>query len=90
MNMPAIRIYGTNWCGDCIRTRSYLLRHHITFEWIDIDRDKEGEKFVIQTNKGMRSVPTIVFPDGTILVEPSNNEIEVKLAEFRKESGNGR
>jgi glutaredoxin-like protein len=90
MNMPVIRIYGTTWCGDCIRTRSYLLRHQIAFEWIDIDRDKEGEKYVIQINKGMRSVPTILFPDGSILVEPTNSEIEVKLTKFRKESGNGR
>jgi mycoredoxin len=85
VNIPVIKIYGTTWCSDCIRTRSYFLRHHIAFEWIDIDRDKEGEKFVIQINKGMRSVPTIILPDGSVLVEPSNHEIEVKLAEFRKE-----
>lgn len=49
------------------------------YRWVDIDRDRAGEKFVIQTNRGNRSIPTIVFPDGSILVEPSNAELSAKL-----------
>lgn len=68
-------VYGSRWCGDCTRTRRFLDQHKIKYEWINIDHDREAEKFVIQTNHGFRSVPTLVFPDGTILTEPSNGEL---------------
>jgi mycoredoxin len=51
----------------------------VAYRWIDIDEDEQSEQFVIRTNKGMRSVPTIIFPDGDILVEPSNAQLERKL-----------
>ena len=65
-------IYATGWCGDCTRARRFFDKHKIVYTWVDIDRDEKGEEFVLMTNKGMRSVPTIVFPDGSILVEPSD------------------
>jgi len=74
-----ITIYATEWCWDCRRARKFFDKHAIPFQWVDIDHDQEAEKFVKQTNKGMRSVPTIVFPDGSILVEPSNQQLERKL-----------
>ena len=74
-----IRIYGTNWCPDTQRAKLCLHRHNIPFEWCDIEQDKDGCAFVEKVNSGNRSVPTIVFPDGSILVEPSNHELEKKL-----------
>jgi glutaredoxin len=47
---------------------------------VDIDKNREGEKFVIQTNRGSRTIPTIVFGDGSILVEPSNPQLIAKLS----------
>jgi len=73
-------IYGTSWCGDSRRARSLFDRHHIPYEWVDIDRNPAGRMFVEQTNRGYRSVPTIVFPDGSILVEPGEDELRKKLA----------
>jgi glutaredoxin len=46
---------------------------------VDIDADPAGRKYVESVNRGFRSVPTIVFPDGSILVEPSNMELSRKL-----------
>jgi hypothetical protein len=46
---------------------------------VNIDNDPQGEKYVLTANKGMRSVPTIVFQDGSILVEPSNAQLAQKL-----------
>jgi glutaredoxin-like protein len=74
-----ITIYGVEWCGDCIRTRRFLNQNQINYRFINIDKDKEGEQFVVQTNRGMRSVPTIVFDDGSILVEPSTSRLAEKL-----------
>lgn len=65
-----IIIYGTEWCGDCRRARQFLDQHNIPYQWINIDHDKEAERFVLTTNHGMRSVPTLLFPDQSILVEP--------------------
>lgn len=72
-------VYGTTWCYDTFRAKKYLDKNHIAYRWVDIDKDAEGRKFVEQTNNGMRSVPTILFPDGSVLVEPSDDEIAVKL-----------
>ena len=74
-----ITVYGSDWCGDCRRARRFLSQNNIRFEWIDIERDRAGEQFVLKTNRGMRSIPTIVFSDGSILVEPSNAALARKL-----------
>lgn len=77
--MPQIIVYGTCWCGDAKRALKILDERKADYKWIDIDKDKAGEEFVIQTNNGFRSVPTIIFPDGSILVEPSKVDLNLKL-----------
>ncbi len=72
-------VYATEWCGDCRRVKRFLMDNHIEYEWINIDKDKQAEQFVKQHNRGYRSVPTLVFEDGTILVEPSNAKLAEKL-----------
>ncbi|MBM3946571.1 MAG: NrdH-redoxin [SAR202 cluster bacterium] len=77
-----IRMYGTEWCPDCWRSKRVFERLNIPFQWIDITRDHEAQQYVMEVNRGMRSVPTIVFPDGAILVEPSDSALIKKLAEM--------
>jgi len=79
LSARAIVMYGTKWCSDCFRAKAFLTRHHIGFTWVDIDADKAGEAYVRQTNRGNRSVPTILFPDGSTLVEPDDAELAKKL-----------
>lgn len=79
MSESVIIVYGSDWCGDCRRARRYLNEHQIPYQWINIDRDKQAEQYVKSVNRGMRSVPTIVFQDGSILVEPSNAQLAEKL-----------
>ena len=79
MTNTEIVIYGTTWCWDCKRARQFMDKHNILYKYIDIDRDETGEMFVLETNNGMRSVPTIIFNDGSILVEPSTNALAEKL-----------
>ena len=74
-----ITIFGTWWCGDCLRTKRFFDSYNIKYQWVDIDKDAAGEKFVLDTNHGMRSVPTIVFPDGSILVEPNEAKLKETL-----------
>jgi mycoredoxin len=72
--------YGTDWCFDCRRARKFFDEHKIPYQWVNIDRDPQAEAFVKKVNNGYRSVPTIVWPDGSILVEPSRRELASKLA----------
>jgi len=73
-----ICVYGTSWCHDTIRARKCLERLGVDYKWLDVDKDEKASAYVRQVNKGSRSVPTIVFPDGSILVEPSDSELEGK------------
>jgi len=68
-------VYGTLWCGDCHRARQFLDEQSIVYRWVDIDQDGEAAALVRQLNHGNRSVPTLVFPDGSILVEPSTLQL---------------
>jgi mycoredoxin len=74
-----IVVYGTTWCGDTRRALRWLDQNHVQYHWIDIDKDRDASKFVEKTNHGCRSVPTIIFPDGSVLVEPSIFELEKKF-----------
>jgi mycoredoxin len=75
-----IKVYGTHWCPDCTRAKQVLTKHNAAFTWIDIEQDAAAADYVVKVNGGNRSVPTIIFPDGSILVEPGNSELEKKLA----------
>ncbi len=74
-----IVLYATAWCYMSRNTRAFLDRNHIAYDYVDIDKDKAGEEFVIKTNHGYRSVPTLLFPDGSTLTEPSLSELAEKL-----------
>ena len=78
-NESVIVCYATGWCGSSIRARRLLDKHQVSYRWIDIDQDPEACAFVEEVNNGYRSVPTIVFPDGSILVEPSSAELLEKI-----------
>lgn len=80
MSENVIRMYATAWCGDCWRAKRYLDGEGIAYEYIDINEHPEGANVVEKHNQGNRSVPTIVFPDGSVLVEPSTRELAAKVA----------
>jgi mycoredoxin len=74
-----IVMYGTNWCYETRRARQVFDQNNIPYEYIDIDYDPDARKYVETVNHGYRSVPTIIFPDGSMLVEPSTMELSRKL-----------
>ena len=75
-----IRFYGTAWCPDCLMARRVLDQAGVAYTLIDIDKDPAAAAYVQEANRGFRSVPTIVFPDGSILVEPSRSQLKEKIA----------
>ena len=79
MAEPRLTLYGTHWCPDCRRSKQFLGEQQIPYRWIDLEEQPEAEQLVIEINQGKRLIPTIVFPDGSFLAEPSNTDLAVKL-----------
>ena len=79
MKSKIITLYGTTWCADCRRAKNWLNEHRVAFVYINIEEDEKTVEEVLKINNGMQTVPTIVFPDGSVLVEPSNKELEQKV-----------
>jgi mycoredoxin len=70
-----LRIYTTPWCGDCRMAKALLDRAGVGYEEIDIDHDPEAVATVLAINGGYTTVPTIVMPNGRVLVEPSRRQL---------------
>jgi mycoredoxin len=78
-NPQQIIVYSTTWCGDCRRSKRWLKDNNIPFTEIDIEQDAPAADHVRQLNHGSATVPTIVFPDGAILAEPSNAALALQV-----------
>ncbi len=74
-----IAVYSTTWCPDCKRAKGFFGEHRVQYENVDIEENPDGVAFVEKLNKGMRVIPTIIFPDGEILAEPTNAQLAEKL-----------
>lgn len=74
----SIVMYSTSWCPDCHRAKYLLENYGVSYIDVDIDENEAGEAFVRLVNRGSRTVPTIIFPDGSILVEPTNQMLAEK------------
>jgi thioredoxin reductase (NADPH) len=72
-------MYGTAWCSDCKRAKKFFGEQRVHYDFVDVDADAEGRAFVESVNDGKDIIPTIVFEDGSLLVEPSNAELAAKL-----------
>ena len=73
-------MYTTTWCGYCRRLKSQLDRAGIQVTEIDIERTPGAAAVVERVNRGNRTVPTVVFPDGTALTNPSIDQVKAALA----------
>jgi len=78
--MTQIVMYGASWCADCRRSKNYLDSKNIYYQFIDIDTVPGAADKVAEINDGRKSIPTIVFPGGGVLVEPTNAELAAYLA----------
>jgi thioredoxin reductase (NADPH) len=74
-----ITVYGASWCPDCRRAKQFLASHRVAYEWIDLEEFPEKTTEVEARNDGKRIIPTIVFPDGSFLAEPSNDELADRI-----------
>ena len=81
--MSEITFYGADWCGDCRRSKRLLAELNVDYDMIDVDKDDAAAAKVIEINGGAKSIPVIVFKDGTHLTEPSDPQLKQKLEELK-------
>ncbi len=75
-----LTMYTTGWCGFCARLKAGLQHSGIEYDEIDIERVPAAAEIVMQVNGGNRTVPTVVFADGTAFTNPSVRQVKEKLA----------
>jgi mycoredoxin len=71
-------MYTTEYCSDCLRAKAFFEANQIEYVRVSLEGNQQATEFVLRINKGNRTVPTIVFPDGTILTEPSWDQLRKK------------
>ena len=75
----AVTMYTTTWCGYCFRLKKLMQREGIDFAEVDIEVDEQAAELVMSANGGNRTVPTLVFADGTALTNPSLDQVKAQL-----------
>ena len=75
----AVTMYTTTWCGYCFRLKKLMQREGIDFAEVDIETDAKAAEVVMSANGGNRTVPTLVFPDGTALTNPTIEQVMAQL-----------
>ena len=75
-----LTMYTTPWCGYCRNLKNQLARAGIEMTEVDIERDPAAAEFVMSVNGGNQTVPTVVFPDGSVATNPSAAAVRDRLA----------
>ena len=79
--MNELVMYTTSWCGYCVRLKRFLDEAGIAFSEVNIELEPGAAEYVMSVNGGNRTVPTVLFPDGTALTNPSPNQVRERLGE---------
>ncbi|MBW4040526.1 MAG: glutaredoxin family protein [Acidobacteria bacterium] len=74
-----LTVYGADWCRDCRRSKALLDQEGVAYRWVDVEASKDAADEA-QEISGRQSIPVIVFPDGSFLVEPSDEALRERLA----------
>lgn len=81
MATTPIQFYGASWCGDCVRAQALLEHYGVDFDYHDVENIEENRNRAIEIS-GLQKIPVLVFPDGSVLSEPSNPILNSKLTEL--------
>jgi len=77
----SVEFYGAAWCGDCVRARALLEHYGVDLTYHDVDASDEDKAKAIEVS-GRPNIPVLLFPDGSVLTEPSNKLLNNKLTEL--------
>lgn len=87
MDASPITLYGASWCPDCRRSKAFLAEQRIPFDYVDLEANPDAVATVLALNDGKQIIPTIVFPDGSHVAEPTNEELAEKVGLTRSAAG---
>jgi mycoredoxin len=76
----AIVVYGANWCGDCRRAKRLLEARGADYEWVDVEFQAGAAQEASRLARGKKRIPVSIFPDGDVLVEPTDPELDAALS----------
>jgi mycoredoxin len=76
--MDPIVVYGADWCGDCRRSKRLLDQRGVNYVWVDVERYPDMAEEARRIGHSKR-IPVIAFPDGSVLVEPTDPELDERL-----------
>jgi thioredoxin reductase (NADPH) len=74
-----IRLVGHRWSAIAFDTRYFLSRNLVPYEWLDVERSAEAEELLTQLSLDASELPALVFADGTVLVQPTHEQIAEKV-----------
>jgi len=75
-------MYTTNWCAFCRRLKSQLAAEGIDMAEVNIEEEPAAADYVMSVNGGFQTVPTVVFPDGSTMTNPSLADVKQRLSEL--------
>ena len=78
-----VTMYSTTWCSYCQRLKKQMQKEGIEFAEVNIELDDAAAELVMNANGGNRTVPTLIFSDGTALTNPSLTEVKAQLEAAR-------
>ena len=76
-----VTMYTTSWCGYCVRLKRLMQHEGIEFAEVNIELDDQAADVVMSANNGNRTVPTLVFADGSALTNPSIDQVKAQLVQ---------
>ena len=77
--MSEILFYGADWCSDCQRSKAWLKENNIEYKFVDSDENEWVGPIIEKLNNGKRRIPTIIINKETVLIEPTNKELEAAV-----------
>jgi len=75
MKENGVVMYGTTWCGHCRQVKKALEGRGVDYAWVDVEKVKGAREEMLRLNGNDKRVPTILFPDGSVLVEPTSSQL---------------
>lgn len=75
-----VTMFSTTWCGYCRVLKQALAREGIAYAEVNIEDEPGAAEYVQRVNGGNQTVPTVLFPDGSALTNPSLAQVKAALA----------
>src|ERR1700678_2291279 len=76
---PVMTVYGAAWCPHCKRVKKFLSAHRVRYTSVDIDAHPEAIEKLKELQDGGQFIPTVIYPDGTHEVNPSDEALARRI-----------